>query len=173
MDVASGAVLLVAFLYFAAVSVALALIDLDTRKLPNVIVVPSFVVGAVLLSIASVLSGDLGPLTVALIGAAVLLALYLGLAMIYPGGMGFGDVKLATVVGLFLGFVGWEALAVGTLAAFILGGVFGIILLTTGRATRTSGMPFGPWMLGGAWIGILAGTPIASGYLALFGLGGS
>jgi leader peptidase (prepilin peptidase)/N-methyltransferase len=48
-----------------------------------------------------------------------------------------------------------------------------VILLATGKATRKSGMPFGPWMLGGAWLGILFGMPIASGYLALFGLGGS
>jgi leader peptidase (prepilin peptidase)/N-methyltransferase len=173
LDVAAVVVTLVAFLYFAAVSVALALIDLDTRTLPNVIVIPSFVVGALLLSGASMLSGDLGSLVIATVGAIALAALYLGVALVHPGGMGFGDVKLAAVVGLFLGFIGWEALAVGTLAAFILGGMFGITLLATGRATRKTGMPFGPWMLGGAWIGILVGTPIASGYLALFGLGGS
>jgi leader peptidase (prepilin peptidase)/N-methyltransferase len=90
--------------------------------------------------------------------------------MIYPGGMGFGDVKLAGVLGLFLGFLGWPELVVGTFSAFVLGGLFSIALLLTRRATRKSGIPFGPWMLAGAWCGILFGAPIASAYLSLFGL---
>lgn len=81
-----------------------------------------------------------------------------------------GDVKLAGVIGLVLGWVGWSALAVGALAAFLLGGLAAAILIVARRASRTSGIPFGPWMLGGAWVGILLGEPIARGYLAVFGL---
>jgi leader peptidase (prepilin peptidase)/N-methyltransferase len=79
-------------------------------------------------------------------------------------------VKLAGALGLFLGFLGWPELAVGALSAFIFGGVFGGILLVARRAGRRSGIPFGPWMLLGAWVGILAGVPLASAYLSLFGL---
>jgi leader peptidase (prepilin peptidase)/N-methyltransferase len=84
--------------------------------------------------------------------------------------MGLGDVKLAGVLGIFLGWSGWDALIVGTFAAFVLGGLFGVVQLARRRATRKSGIPFGPWMLLGAWIGIFAGQGIAGGYLALVGL---
>ena len=84
--------------------------------------------------------------------------------------MGFGDVKLAGVLGLFLGFLGWAPLVVGAAAAFLLGGVFGIVLLIAGRAKRGRAIPFGPWMVVGAWIGIFAGEPLAAGYLKLVGL---
>jgi leader peptidase (prepilin peptidase)/N-methyltransferase len=56
------------------------------------------------------------------------------------------------------------------LAAFLLGGLFSIGLMTLRKANRKSGIPFGPWMLGGAWVGVFFGSPIALGYLSLFGL---
>ena len=161
---------LVAFLYLAAISMVLALIDVDTHTLPNRIVLPSYVVGIVLLGAASLLAGDAGALLRAGIGMAALWLAYLGMALAYPGGMGFGDVKLAGVLGLYLGWLGWGPLAVGAFAAFLLGGVFSIWLLAARKAGRKSGIPFGPWMLAGAWVGIFFGESIATGYLALVGL---
>jgi leader peptidase (prepilin peptidase)/N-methyltransferase len=84
--------------------------------------------------------------------------------------MGLGDVKLAGVLGLFLGYLGWGQLAAGAAAGFVLGGLFGAVLMLLRRARRGSGIPFGPWMLVGAWIGIVFGQQIAGGYLALVGL---
>jgi leader peptidase (prepilin peptidase)/N-methyltransferase len=162
--------LLVAFLYLAAVSVALALIDLDVRRLPNVIVLPSLLVAAALMSLEGILSGDYSSLIRAGISAAALFAFYFLLAFLYPGGMGFGDVKLAAVLGLYLGWLGWGNLIVGTFAAFLLGGLFGIGMMIFRKAGRKSTIPFGPWMLLGAWIGIFFGTNITAGYLALLGL---
>lgn len=167
---AAGLLELVALLYFAAVSIALAAIDLDTHRLPNSIVLPSYPVLAVMLGASALLTGDLETAARAAAGAGILFAGYLLLAFISPRGMGMGDVKLAGVIGLVLGFSGWAALAVGTLAAFLLGGLVGIALIVAGRARRNTGIPFGPWMLGGAWVGILLGEPIARAYLALFGL---
>jgi leader peptidase (prepilin peptidase) / N-methyltransferase len=164
---------LVALLYLAAISVALAMIDIDTHKLPNSIVLPAYGVGAVLLSASSILTGSSGSLVSALIGAAALFFVYFALFFFVPGGMGFGDVKLAGVLGLFLGYLGWGPLIVGALGAFLLGGIFSIVLLVSRRGTGKSKVPFGPWMLGGAWLGIFAGAPIASWYLSIFGLGGS
>jgi leader peptidase (prepilin peptidase)/N-methyltransferase len=161
---------LVAFLYLAAISIALALIDLDVHKLPNAIVLPAYAVGAILLGASAILSGDLVGLGRAAIGAAVSFAFYFVLALVKPGGMGFGDVKLAGVLGLYLAFVGWDALVVGMASAFVLGGVFGVALLVSRRATRGTGIPFGPWMLAGAWVGILAGGQLTSAYLSLTGL---
>jgi leader peptidase (prepilin peptidase)/N-methyltransferase len=84
--------------------------------------------------------------------------------------MGLGDVKLAGVLGLFLGFLGWAELVVGAFAGFVLGGLFAIGLLLSRRAGRTSGIPFGPWMVAGAWVGIVGGGAIADGYLSLIGI---
>lgn len=161
----------VAFLYLAAISVALAFIDLDTHKLPNRIVLPAYGVGIVLLGFASALSGNYDSLLRAAIGGAALFLAYLLMALAYPRGMGLGDVKLAGVLGLFLGWLGWGPLVVGAFGAFVLGGVFSIILLALRRVGRKSGIPFGPWMLMGAWVGIFWGNTIFAGYLSLFGLG--
>ncbi|TFD18736.1 A24 family peptidase [Cryobacterium sp. TMS1-13-1] len=163
-------IVLVAFLYLAAVSVALAMIDLDTHTLPNKILLPVYPVGAVLLTAAALVAGEPGRLLSALIGAAALFGLYLALALISPGGMGLGDVKLAGVLGLYLGWLGWAPLIVGAFGAFLLGGLFGIGLLVTRKAGRRSSIPFGPWMLLAAWLGAVFGQSIAAGYLTLFAL---
>ncbi|GAB3121826.1 prepilin peptidase [Glaciibacter psychrotolerans] len=166
----AGVLTVIAFLYLAAISIALAVIDLDVKRLPNAIVLPSYIVGAVLLGAAGLLGGDLDALLRAGIGLAVLGLAYLLMALAYPGGMGFGDVKLAGVLGLYLGFLGWGELIVGAFAAFVLGGLFSIGLLLTRKATRTSGIPFGPWMLAGAWVGIFFGGSLWSAYLSLLGV---
>lgn len=67
--------------------------------------------------------------------------------------MGFGDVKLGGVLGLYLGWYGWEEAVVGGFAAFILGAVVGVVAIALFGATRKSMIPFGPFMLAGAWIG--------------------
>jgi leader peptidase (prepilin peptidase)/N-methyltransferase len=170
LTVVSNVLELVAFLYLAAVSVSLALIDIDVHKLPNRIVLPSYLVGIVFLGTASLLSGDFGALIRLAIGLAASWIVYFAMALAYPGGMGFGDVKLAGVLGLYLGWLGWGTLATGTLAAFLLGGAFAVALLVARRANRKSGIPFGPWMLAGAWVGIAVGNVAFSSYLSLFGL---
>ncbi|WP_285062334.1 A24 family peptidase [Frigoribacterium sp. ME-P-080] len=161
---------LVAFLWLAGVSVALAVIDLEHHRLPDAIVLPSYAVGGVLLAASSILVGDWPALVRAAIGLASLFAFYLIAALSYPGGMGFGDVKLAGVLGLYLAWLGWGEFAVGAFAAFLLGGLFAVVLLVTRRVERTGGIPFGPWMLAGAWVGVFAGGTVATAYLTLLGL---
>lgn len=158
-----------ALLYLAAITVALTLIDLDTQRLPDAIVLPSYIVLVVLLALASLIEGDWWALLWAAAGGAILFAVYLLIAFIAPRGMGMGDVKLAGVLGLVLGWIGWGALIVGAFSAFLLGGVFGILLVLFRRAGRRSGIPFGPWMFGGAWVGIAAGEALWTGYLRLIG----
>jgi leader peptidase (prepilin peptidase)/N-methyltransferase len=84
--------------------------------------------------------------------------------------MGFGDVKLAAVLGLYLGFLGWGNLLVGAFAAFVFGGVFGLVLMLIRRAGRKSTIPFGPWMILGAWIGVFAGAALADVYFGAVGV---
>jgi leader peptidase (prepilin peptidase)/N-methyltransferase len=168
--VVSRLLALVAFLWLAGVTVALAVIDLEHHRLPNAIVLPSYAVGGALLAASSILVGDWSAIVRAAIGLASLFAFYLIAALSYPGGMGFGDVKLAGVLGLYLAWLGWGEFAVGAFAAFLLGGVFAVVLLVTRRVQRTGGIPFGPWMLAGAWVGVFAGGTVATAYLTLLGL---
>jgi leader peptidase (prepilin peptidase)/N-methyltransferase len=156
-----------AFAYLAAIGVALTLIDLDTHRLPNSIVLPSYPVLGALLGLASWGTGDLDALVRAAIGGTALWAWYFGLCLAYPRGMGFGDVKLAGLLGAALAWLGWGPFAVGSFTAFLLGGLFSVALLVTGRATRRTGIPFGPWMVMGAAVGIAVGEPLWGAYLAL------
>lgn len=155
-----------AFLYLAAISVSLALIDIDTRRLPNAIVLPSYPVALVLLGVAAVVDDRGTDLIRAVAAGGALFVFYLLLVLVYPKGMGFGDVKLSGVLGIYLGWVGWGALAVGAFAAFLLGGVLGVLLLTVGGANRKTAIPFGPWMLAGALIGVVWGQRLADAYVS-------
>jgi leader peptidase (prepilin peptidase) / N-methyltransferase len=168
--VASGLVI-AGFLYLAAISVALAFIDIEHHRLPDVIVLPSYAVAGILFVTASILTGDYAALLRAGIGMAAMALGYFTLAIAWKGSMGFGDVKLAGVLGIYLGWTGWGALIVGSIGAFVFGGIFGLVLILLRKTTRKSGIPFGPWMVLGAWVGILFGNSIWNGYLSLFGLG--
>lgn len=150
-----------AYLLLAAVGVALAVIDLDTHRLPNALVLPGYVVLPVLLGAAVLLGAPADALPRAAFGGAALFAFYAMLRGIRAGAMGGGDVKLAGVLGIALGFAGWDALIVGSLAAFLLGGTAGIALLVAGRAHARTALPFGPWMISGAWGGLIAGEQLA------------
>ena len=153
-----------AFLYLAAVGVALAFIDYDTKRLPNVLTLPSYAVAFVLLGAAAAYDGTGAPFLRAAEGAAALFAFYLALVLVYPAGMGLGDVKLSGVLGAYLGWVGWGGLVVGAFSAFLVGGVTGIGLIMAGDAGRKTKIPFGPFMIAGALIGVFAGHQIASAY---------
>src|SRR5262249_3504353 len=139
-----------AYLYLTSVAVALAVIDLDVRRLPNRIVLPSYLVGAVLLVAPSAWGGGWAAAPRGLAAMSVLFAGYFALAWAYPGGLGFGDVKLAGLLGLYLGWLGWSAVWLAPLTGFLLGGLAGAALLATRRGGRRSAIPFGPAMLAGA-----------------------
>jgi leader peptidase (prepilin peptidase)/N-methyltransferase len=139
-----------AFLFFTALGVVLAAIDLDVRRLPNVLVLPAYPVLAVLLAIAATARDDWWSLARAGLGAAALFAFFFALAMLYPAGMGFGDVKLAGVIGMLLGYLSWGALIVGAFAGFFLGALVGVVVMATGSGGRKTALPFGPFMVAGA-----------------------
>ena len=126
-----------AYLYLAAVAVALAAIDLDVHRLPDAIVLPSYLVGVALLAPAVLVDGDGTAALRGAAGALVLGGLYLGLALARPGAMGFGDVKLAGLLGLYLGSSAGTRSPSARSAAFLLGGTVGAVLLVT----RTSQAP--------------------------------
>ena len=159
-----------AYLYLAAVGLALAVIDLDCKRLPDKLTLPSYPVAAALLGIAALAGSDSGDPLRALIGGAAMYALYFGLCFAYPAGMGFGDVKLAGVLGLYTAWIGWGAWAVGLFLGFFLGGVFGFLLILVRRGGRKTAVPFGPFMLLGVLVAILVGEELAQAYLGTTGL---
>jgi leader peptidase (prepilin peptidase)/N-methyltransferase len=160
---------LLGYLWLASVGVALAAIDLDLHRLPDVLTLPSYVVGITVFAVAVAVDGHTWSLVRAAIGMTALFAFYFAVVLAYPRGMGLGDVKLAGVLGLFLGWLGWDQLIVGAFLAFLIGGVVSIGLVLFNGAGRKTAVPFGPFMLTGALIGILAGGGIGSAYLTVLG----
>jgi leader peptidase (prepilin peptidase)/N-methyltransferase len=159
------------YLYLAAAGIALAMIDIDVKRLPDKIVLPSYAVVAMLLIVASIGGHDWWPLARAAIGAAALFAFYFAIAFAYPAGMGLGDVKLAGVLGALMGYLSWSAPIVATFGAFLLGAVVGIVLMVTNRGGRKTAIPFGPFMIAFALITVFAGDGLADWYLRLLGAG--
>ncbi len=163
-------VLLLAFGYVVAAGIALTLIDLDTRRLPTVIVLPSVAVVGALFLLACLLGAPWENLARAGFGAVGLWAFYALVRLVRPDGMGGGDVKLALLVGGALGWVGWGALVVGAFAAFLFGGLGGLTLMAARGSGRRSTVPFGPWMVAGCWFGIALGQGLGAAYWRYAGL---
>jgi leader peptidase (prepilin peptidase)/N-methyltransferase len=145
------------------VGVALAVVDWRTRLLPTKIIAPLYAVVVTLCVVASLLSGDWGDLRRAGWGWVLGGGTFLLLWLVYPRGMGYGDVRLSGVLGIALGYLGWGQLVVGVYAGFLLGGVGGT-LLTLLRIVDRRAYPFGPFMLLGALAGVLWGGWFAALY---------
>ncbi|MFD3519664.1 prepilin peptidase [Streptomyces sp. NPDC058653] len=149
---------LAVWLLLAPFAVLLALVDRNVHRLPDQLTLPLAVAAAVLLGIAAPLPEEGGSWPTALLGGLALGACYFVLFVINPNGMGFGDVKLALSLGVVLGWYGWVVLFIGAFAGFLLGSVYGIGLMVLRRASRKSAIPFGPFMISGALLGLLLGA---------------
>jgi leader peptidase (prepilin peptidase)/N-methyltransferase len=147
----------VAFTPLAVAAALLLVIDLADHRLPDAIVKPMYPVLFAGLALAAAVDGGWADLGRAAAAGAVLLAAYFVLALVSPSGLGLGDVKLAGLLGGFLGWFGWSHVLLGTVAAFILGAVFALVLLGLRRANAKTQLAFGPWMLIGAAVGASLG----------------
>jgi leader peptidase (prepilin peptidase) / N-methyltransferase len=152
-----------AFLWLAATGLLLSVIDLQHRLLPNRVVLPAVLGGMALLLVAAASAGSWGQLVRALLGCGVLFGVFLVLALLSPAGLGMGDVKLAGLLGLYLGWVGWGAVLLGGLAGFVVQAVVVLGLLLARRVGRESELPFGPALLLGAGLAIVAANGLVSG----------
>ncbi len=155
-----------AYLYLAAVGLALVLIDIDVKRLPDALTLPSYPVAAVLLAVGAVFGDGYDNLLRAGLAALAVFAVYFLLWFAYPAGMGFGDVKLSGVLGAYLGWQSWSAVVVGVFGGFFLGGLWGIGVIAFAKGGRKTKVPFGPFMLLGALVGILVGTDLIDAYLS-------
>jgi leader peptidase (prepilin peptidase)/N-methyltransferase len=161
---------LAAALALAAGGVALFVIDLDRHRLPFAVTGVTGVLVAVALGLDA-LGGSTAPPLLALTSVGLWIAVYAGVWLATAGrGMGLGDVALAPVLGLALGWLGWGPTLVGLLGGFVVGAAVGVVLMTVGRAGRRTRVPHGPFMLAGAAVGMFFGQTLWSGYLRLFGI---
>jgi len=145
-----------AFGYLAAAGAVLAVIDARQRRLPDPLTLPSYPVALALLGLAAVaLPGGGRQFLGALAGMGLALAFFLLQAVLYPAGMGWGDVKLAGLLGLYLGWLGLTALAAGLFLGYLLAAATGLALIAVGRAGRKTQLPFGPFLLAGALAAIV------------------
>ncbi|MCC2279581.1 A24 family peptidase [Streptomyces sp. ET3-23] len=148
---------LAVWLAAAPAGVLLAGVDRSVHRLPDVLTLPLAAGLAAGLGLAALIPGAAGSWRNALLGAAVLGGGYGALFLLHPAGLGLGDVKLAAALGCALGWYGWPAVVLGTLAGLLSGSLYGSALLVTRRAGRGAAIPFGPFLLAGAWAGVIAG----------------
>jgi leader peptidase (prepilin peptidase)/N-methyltransferase len=149
---------LAVWLLLAPAGVLLAVVDLRVRRLPDPLTLPLAGTALALLGITALVPEHAGEWTTALLGTLALGAGYFVLFLVNPAGMAFGDVKLALGAGAVLGWYGWPTLMLGTFAGFLLGALYGGALVVAGRAGRGTAIAFGPFLLTGAFLGVLAGA---------------
>ncbi|WP_411574386.1 prepilin peptidase [Streptomyces fradiae] len=149
---------LAVWLLLAPFALLLAVVDRRVHRLPDPLTLPLAAAVPLLLGVAALLPGHAGSWWSSVQGGLALGGTYLVLFLVNPNGMGFGDVKLAAPLGAALGWYGWPAVLVGAFAGFVLGGAYGLGLVLRRRATRGSAIPFGPFMIAGAVLGLALGA---------------
>ena len=156
-----------AFAYLAAVGVTLSLVDLRSHRLPNALTLPSYPISACLLGAAAVAGSGIGSLGRALLGGTASYLLLMALRLASPRGVGFGDVKLAGVLGMYGGWLGWTAWTLSLFTASLYAGGVGVVLLASGRAGLRSRVAMGPYLVAGALTAVLVGQQLIDGAVDL------
>lgn len=144
-----------AFVYIGVIGVALTQIDVAVQRLPDRLTLPAYPALLILLAVAAAADDDWPALLRAVLGALAIGAGYLLLALASGGQVGGGDVKVAGLIGLLLGWLSWGALITGAFAGFVLAAAAGAALLAARKMTRHSRVSFGPFLLGGALLATL------------------
>jgi leader peptidase (prepilin peptidase) / N-methyltransferase len=147
---------LAAACWLAVCGVALAWIDVAVQRLPDLLTALAYAGTVGLLLLAAATGGHWPDLLRAAGGGLALAAAFLALAVISRAAIGLGDAKLSASLGTMLAWSGWPALATGVFAGFLLAAVYGLGLLVSGRGTRGQRLAFGPFMVAGAFLAVLA-----------------
>lgn len=153
-----------AYLLLAGALLAISAIDLEHYVIPNRIVYPVGFAAVPLLAGASLLEDDWTAFGRAAAGGAIAFSVFFVIHTVAPRGMGFGDVRLSFLLGLYLGWLGWGEIAGGLFAGFLYGAVVGVLLIALRLRNRRQHIPFGPFLAAGAITFVLAGGPILDWY---------
>lgn len=149
-----------AFLWMGLAGTLLGVVDADLKRLPEPLTLPSYAAGVTLLGAAAAAGADGGRFVHALLGMAALGAFFGVQWFLLPAGtLGFGDVTLAGLLGLYLGWLGWRAWFLGMTATFAIAAVVSLTLMATRRAGRGTQIPYGPFLLAGALAAVLVHGP--------------
>lgn len=151
-------------LAFTAGLIALAAVDFERMLLPRAILYPTALLVSGLLVVAAGMQGQWRRLAVAVACAAVVFAAFFAINFIRPAWMGFGDVRLAGLIGLALGWLGTWTVVIGFMAANLLGALVGIGLMLGGRANRRTALPYGVFLAAGSILAILVAAPVIDWY---------
>jgi len=143
------------YAYFIWLSVVLSVVDFRELRLPNKYVYPAYGIVTLGLLVPAAIGGYWVSMFQAAMCALVGLAIFMIMHVIYPSGMGMGDVKLAGIIGLVAGWVSIATAIVALMFSFFLSAIVSIVLLVSRRATMKTALPFGPFMLGGAILAII------------------
>ncbi|MFJ8490979.1 prepilin peptidase [Streptomyces sp. NPDC094038] len=149
---------LIVWLLLTPAAVLLAVVDFRVQRLPDPLTLPLAAASLALLGVAALLPEHAGDWLTSLYAALALGAAYFVLFLVNPGGMGFGDVKLALGTGAVLGWYGWPTVLLGTFAGFLFGALYGGALVVVRRAGRKTAIAFGPFLIAGAFAGLLVGA---------------
>ena len=131
---------------------------------PNRVLYPAIFISIPLLLLAAAAQSEWGNLERAVIGAVVAWVFFLVLHLVSPRGMGFGDVRLSFLLGLFLGWLDLRHVFLGVFFGFLLGSIVGVALMILRRRGRKDHIPFGPFLAVGAIVAVLAGSPVLGWY---------
>ena len=154
-----------AYAVFAATLVLLTVTDLDTFLIPNRMLGPGIVVGSLLLVGGWALDTTTGSVLRAVAAAVAYFFVMYVLALLARGGLGFGDVKLAFLIGLFTGYLSWGYVLIAGVGSFLVGGLVSLILITTKRRGRKDAVPFGPFMVIAGLVAVFWGQAIIDWYV--------
>jgi leader peptidase (prepilin peptidase) / N-methyltransferase len=156
------ALVLAAACWLAGCAVALAWIDAAVQRLPDALTAPAYAGTVAFLLLAAAASGHWRDLFRAVLGGLALAVAYLALVVISRSAVGLGDAKLAASLGTLTAWPGWPTLITGAFAGFLLGAIYGVGLLVSRRAHRGQHIPFGPFMIAGAFLVLLASSAAGS-----------
>lgn len=160
----NGQPIIGAWLFVAAVGTVIGYIDAQTRLIPYRIIAPTYAVMIALVGLAAALDGQTDDLVRAGLSWVAYGGFFFLMWFVYPRGLGYGDVRLAGVLGMALGYLGWGEVLVGMYAGLLLGGLIGGLLAVVKIVDRKR-YPFGPFMLAGAYVGLLWGGAFTDWYL--------
>lgn len=149
-----------AFLALLSGLLALACIDLEHLLLPKKVIYPTLVIVAVFLVIAAAAYDSWDKLLVAVICAVGWFVAFFLLNLVSPRALGFGDVRLAPLLGLGLGWLGWRYVILGFFAGNVIGAVVGVVLIATKRMDRKQPVPYGVFLALGVAVAVFAGPEI-------------
>lgn len=168
--VAGWSIQLVSLFALAALTMPLVVRDIKEHRLPNSLTSAGLISGLGISIVSTIKENNFSPLIHSLSFALLAGFAFLLLNLSSRGGMGMGDVKLAIMLGALIAPFGWQVLVMGFIVAFVLGAIAGLILLASKKANRKTLIPFGPYLLVGAWVSLIFGAEKAQYIISLWSI---